>query len=58
MRNNMKPLLLGGGMNARFDSDGNIILKDAPNRLEAGTPNIADVIAFLSKTLFNKKTFN
>ena len=42
--NNMNPLLLGGGMNARFDKNGEIILKDAPERFEAGTPNIEGVI--------------
>lgn len=40
----MPPLLLGGGMNARFDAEGNIIYKDAPQRFEAGTPNIEGVI--------------
>lgn len=40
----MEPLLLGGGMNARFNSDGSIILKKAPERFEAGTPNIEGVI--------------
>ena len=42
--NNMDPILLGGGMNARFTADGQIILKDAPERFEAGTPNIEGVI--------------
>ena len=40
----MSPLLLGGGMNARFSNDGTIIYKDAPYRFEAGTPNIEGVI--------------
>ncbi len=40
----MSPLLLGGGMNARFSNDGAIIYKDAPYRFEAGTPNIEGVI--------------
>lgn len=40
----MEPIFLGGGMNARFDQDGNIILKNAPERFEAGTPNIEGVI--------------
>jgi cysteine desulfurase/selenocysteine lyase len=40
----MPPLLLGGGMNARFNNDGTIIYKDAPQRFEAGTPNIEGVI--------------
>lgn len=40
----MEPLLLGGGMNARFDRDGNIIYKSGPEKFEAGTPNIEGVI--------------
>lgn len=40
----MEPLLLGGGMNARFSSDGEVILKNAPIKFEAGTPNIEGVI--------------
>ncbi|MCR4950187.1 MAG: cysteine desulfurase [Solobacterium sp.] len=40
----MEPLCLGGGMNARYHSDGSVILKDAPIRFEAGTPNIEGVI--------------
>ncbi len=40
----MEPIFLGGGMNARFYPDGNIILKDAPIKFEAGTPNIEGVI--------------
>ena len=42
--NQMKPLELGGGMNATFASDGHLELKDLPERLEAGTPNIAGAI--------------
>ena len=44
--NNIKPIIFGGGMNASFDYDGVRIYKEAPQLLEAGTPNIADVIAF------------
>ena len=44
--NNIKPLIYGGGMNASFDYDGIRIYKELPYLLEAGTPNIADVIAF------------
>ena len=40
----MEPIFLGGGMNARFDSEGNVSLKDAPERFEAGTPHIEGVI--------------
>lgn len=42
--NQMKPVEFGGGMNATFDSDGFVEFKDLPERLEAGTPNIAGAI--------------
>ena len=42
----MDPLNYGGGMNASFDDDGVRVYKEIPYLLEAGTPNIADVIAF------------
>lgn len=41
----IKPLKLGGGMNESFDSPNEIKLKEYPKVLEAGTPNIAGVIA-------------
>ena len=44
--NNIRPIIFGGGMNASFDYDGVRIYKEAPYLLEAGTPNIADIIAF------------
>lgn len=44
--NNIKPLIYGGGMNSSFLYDGIRIYKELPHLLEAGTPNIADVIAF------------
>ena len=47
---NMEPLNLGGGMNESFDSVDEVYLKELPNRLEAGTPNIAGVIG-LSKAV-------
>ena len=40
----MAPSFLGGGMNACYDADGSGIRKDAPLRVEAGTPNIEGVI--------------
>lgn len=43
---NMKPIIFGGGMNSSFSSDGTRIYHDIPSVFEAGTPNIADVIAF------------
>jgi len=44
--NKMEPLIIGGGMNAFFDSLMNVEYKDLPERLEAGTPNIAAIIGF------------
>ena len=38
------PTNLGGGMNESFDDQDNVILKELPHRLEAGTPNIAGAI--------------
>lgn len=38
------PIEFGGGMNATFTSGGEVELKDLPERLEAGTPNIAGAI--------------
>ncbi len=40
-----KPIIVGGGMNASFENDGSKVYSDLPERLEAGTPNIAGVIA-------------
>ncbi len=42
----VEPLILGGGMNESFDNEHEVYFKDLPARLEAGTPNIAGVIAF------------
>lgn len=44
--NNIKPIEFGGGMNAMFTYDGFRQYSNLPYLLEAGTPNIADVIAF------------
>ena len=40
----ISPVFEGGDMNARFNKDGEVILKDTPVRFEAGTPNIEGVI--------------
>ena len=40
----LKPVNLGGGMNDSFDSVDEVYLHELPNRLEAGTPNIAGAI--------------
>lgn len=37
-------LLLGGGANARFNSCGEVILKEVPYKFEAGTQNIEGII--------------
>ena len=42
----IKPIIFGGGMNADFSHDGTRIYKTMPDRLEAGTPNVAGVIGF------------
>lgn len=42
----IKPIIFGGGMNADFSHDGTRIYKAMPDRLEAGTPNIAGVIGY------------
>lgn len=42
----IRPIIFGGGMNADFSTNGERIYKTMPDRLEAGTPNIAGVIGF------------
>ena len=44
--NDIKPIIFGGGMNSSFTFDGEKEYKKMPYILEAGTPNIADIIAF------------
>ena len=44
--NDIDPIIFGGGMNASFSTDGSRVYKTMPDRLEAGTPNIAGVIGF------------
>ena len=44
--NDIKPIIVGGGMNSSFEFDGTKIYNDMPHLLEAGTPNIAGVIGF------------
>ncbi len=43
---NVVPLNYGGGMNSNFENDTNIELKELPEKLEAGTQNIAGAIGF------------
>lgn len=42
----MEPLFMGGGANARFNKEGEIILKETPEKYEAGTPNIEGILGF------------
>ena len=42
----MEPLFLGGGSNARFDRCGELILKKTPEKFEAGTPPIEGILGF------------
>lgn len=50
-----KPFVLGGGMNDYFNSDKTLEYKELPLRLEAGTRNIAGVIAFKEAVLYLEK---
>ena len=43
---NIEPHNLGGGMNQSFEKDGTYTLKNIPTRFEAGTQNIAGILAF------------
>lgn len=49
------PRNYGGGMNAIFNKDGYVELKDLPDKLEAGTPNIEGVIGLLECIRYIKK---
>ena len=42
----MKPIVVGGGMNSSFESNEDREYNEMPQLLEAGTPNIAGVIGF------------
>ena len=44
--NNTNPIIFGGGMNVSFEFDKTRIYRELPQKLEAGTPNIAGVIGF------------
>ena len=46
LMNDIKPIIVGGGMNASYEFDGTREYNEMPHLLEAGTPNIADVIGF------------
>lgn len=53
--NNMEPINMGGGANARFDAKGEIILKDVPELFEAGTPNIEGVLGLAEAIKYLQK---
>ncbi len=44
----VRPLIVGGGDNIRYDKDFNVIFKGLPHKLEAGTPPIEQVLGFSS----------
>ena len=46
LHNDITPIIFGGGMNSSFSFDGLREYSEMPYLLEAGTPNIAGVIAF------------
>ena len=47
--------MYGGGANARFDCDMNVILKEVPHVFEAGTPNIAGVLGLNAAICYLEK---
>ena len=49
------PTEYGGGMNAIFNKDGYVELKDLPDRLEAGTPNIEGVLGLMEAIKYINK---
>ena len=46
--NDIKPFIVGGGMNYSYSFDGERVYNEMPYLLEAGTPNIAGIIGFSS----------
>ncbi len=40
----INPIIVGGGMNMFFDSNKNVLYKELPQKLEAGTQNIAGIL--------------
>lgn len=51
----IEPLNLGGGMNESFDNEFQVNLKSLPERLEAGTVNIAGIIGMGEAVEYLKK---
>ncbi len=53
--NKLSPIEYGGGMNSYFESSGELEYKDLPERLEAGTQNIAGVLGMGEAIKYLKK---
>ena len=53
--NKIHPIIYGGEMNSRFDSNMDVTLKEFPLSFEAGTQNIAGVIGFASAIKYLEK---
>ena len=53
--NQMLPINYGGGMNSIFESDKTLEYKELPLRLEAGTMNIAGILAFRKAIMYLEK---
>ena len=53
--NKIHPIIYGGEMNSRFDSNLDVTLKEFPLSFEAGTQNIAGVIGFASAIKYLEK---
>lgn len=51
----LHPLKYGGGMNAVFNPDGYLELKDLPSKLEPGTPNIEGVLGMYESIKYIEK---
>lgn len=51
----MKPLIYGGGSNARFDKEGNLLLKPAPCKFESGTLPIAEILGLSQAVTYLKE---
>ena len=51
----IKPIIVGGGMNSSFEYTGTKIYNEMPYLLEAGTPNIAGIIGFGSSINYLNK---
>lgn len=53
--NKMQPLIVGGGNNVNYFSDGQYFLKNAPYKFESGTLPLAQIIAFDTSLTYLEK---